>query len=274
MANLFIKFSVQHIELRTFQNMLYDFYGRYSSRFFPIYILWDVSDLVVNGNIEGTVTSNYRVVEGYEDPDQGVREIAKISMQQYSTNDIYVVFESIQAGKNRWYQVEKLVQDVLRHVYEDRYKILSVKPVGLIPYSLYFSKKEEEEERIWLEKVLPPPDMPKAEKESTLIKEPSKSIGSSPYKPKRKSSPLPIKKSDEEWIFDDDPSGKVPKYGSDGDLTGNEVKEIVKRCRVYQERGGPIRMFYDDVLQNRYPNKFSFETLRSWLKNKEFQPKS
>jgi hypothetical protein len=62
----------------------------------------------------------------------------------------------------------------------------------------------------------------------------------------------------------------LPKYGTDRDLSENDVRLIVKRCRTSQKAGTSVREFYMNVLLSDESNKFSFETLRSWLKNPRF----
>jgi hypothetical protein len=68
-------------------------------------------------------------------------------MSQYSEKEIQVDFESVQAAKNRWYQVEKLIHSILNFVYDHGIRITSVTPFGLIPFDMYYSKKELEEAR-------------------------------------------------------------------------------------------------------------------------------
>ncbi|MCJ7586091.1 MAG: hypothetical protein MUO30_15170, partial [Anaerolineales bacterium] len=124
MADLSIDFSIENDEIFFLINLFQRNYGRYSSQLFPIYICPDVSDTkVVGGYVDERVHSNQLVVEAYEDPDQGFREIAKIFVIQHSANEIGVVVKGIEEGKNRWYQVEKLVQSILKYVYDHGYTI-------------------------------------------------------------------------------------------------------------------------------------------------------
>lgn len=61
------------------------------------------------------------------------------------------------------------------------------------------------------------------------------------------------------------------KFGSCGDLSLDEVREIVKRCRAWRKEGGKLPAFYDKLNINPgEPKSFEKETLRSWLKNPKF----
>jgi hypothetical protein len=68
-----------------------------------------------------------------------------------------------------------------------------------------------------------------------------------------------------------DPQAVVGKYGTDRDLTKEQVIRIVARCKDYQQRGGTIASYYNDSLPPNIQNKFSLETLRSWFKDRKFQ---
>jgi hypothetical protein len=70
----------------------------------------------------------------------------------------------------------------------------------------------------------------------------------------------------------DDPTGGL--YGTCRDMTIGEVRNIVKRCKEFKERGGNIPEFYrrEDITPGG-PKSYELETLRSWLKNPKFRPK-
>lgn len=71
---------------------------------------------------------------------------------------------------------------------------------------------------------------------------------------------------------DMDPSGG--KYGTNRDLTIDDVRIIVARCKMFTEKGGKVTEFYR--LQNitpGNPKSYELETLRSWLKKSKFAPK-
>jgi hypothetical protein len=70
----------------------------------------------------------------------------------------------------------------------------------------------------------------------------------------------------------DDPTGGL--YGTCRDMTIGEVREIVRRCEKFKERGGQIPEFYrrEDITPGG-PKSYELETLRSWLKNPKFKPR-
>lgn len=61
-----------------------------------------------------------------------------------------------------------------------------------------------------------------------------------------------------------DPKGKVPKYGTDRNLTEEDVRRIVKKCQWYQVNG-TIEMYYQN-LPEYVRSQFAFDTLKGWLK--------
>ena len=81
-------------------------------------------------------------------------------------------------------------------------------------------------------------------------------------------SPLINDENDLLLMKDVDPKGVVGRYGTDRDLTTEQVIKIVAHCREYQLRGGTVGSYYNDRLQPNIRDKFSFDTLKSWLKNK------
>jgi hypothetical protein len=62
-------------------------------------------------------------------------------------------------------------------------------------------------------------------------------------------------------------------YGTCRDMTIDEVRSIVKRCRTFTQRGGKVPEFYrrQNVVQGA-PKSYELETLRGWLKNPKFSP--
>ena len=261
MADLSIKFTLEKIPLSMFKNFIIDMYGRFASRFFPIFIICDSADIVENGFVEGRDTFNFRVVEAYEDPDQGFRELAKINMMEFS-DSIFIEVKGIQEGKNRWYRVEKLFQSVLGNVFEMDYKIQSVVPINFIPYSMVQHTTKQEDKAF-------DEALAKWESEHGSIKPSGSSLPSQGI-----SLSLAGGEPKEEWVIDDDLSRNIQKYGTYRDLTENDVRTIIKLCRAVQEHEGTIQWFYTDQLPDRYKGKFELETLKSWLKNKKFKPKA
>jgi len=65
------------------------------------------------------------------------------------------------------------------------------------------------------------------------------------------------------------PDDTVKRYGTGRDLTKNDVRLHVRLCRQYQERRLTVRDYYNNLGQSP---PFSYETLRSYLKNPDFVP--
>ena len=66
------------------------------------------------------------------------------------------------------------------------------------------------------------------------------------------------------------------KYGTFRDLTIDDVKDIVERCRDFQAQGGKVPEFYRRQNLSPYqeePRSYALETLRGWLKDPRFAPK-
>lgn len=91
--------------------------------------------------------------------------------------------------------------------------------------------------------------------------------------PERTEPPLPTGDGTVDLPPMEDPTGG--KYGSCRDLTIDDVRDIVKRCRAFQARGGKIVEFYRRKSQSFSPGEprsYELETLRSWLNNPKFAP--
>lgn len=58
------------------------------------------------------------------------------------------------------------------------------------------------------------------------------------------------------------------KYGTNRDMSLEQVQDVVRRCKNYQKRGGKVPDFYSNWHFNS--GKFELETLRSWLKHPKF----
>jgi hypothetical protein len=63
------------------------------------------------------------------------------------------------------------------------------------------------------------------------------------------------------------PDEIVERFGTDRNLTKNAVRRYVKQCRTFQNKGGTVKGYY--ITLGVFP-PFSYETLRSWLKNPDF----
>lgn len=68
-----------------------------------------------------------------------------------------------------------------------------------------------------------------------------------------------------------DPDDTVKKYGTDRNLTTNDVRGYVRQCRAFQASGGTVESYYNNKFMTN--PLFSLDTLRSWLKNPKFAPK-
>ncbi len=66
-----------------------------------------------------------------------------------------------------------------------------------------------------------------------------------------------------------DPDRELKRYGSDRSLTKADVRGYVRRALLYQKRNYSLEEYYSKLNE---PN-FSYETLRSWIKNPEFVPR-
>jgi hypothetical protein len=86
-------------------------------------------------------------------------------------------------------------------------------------------------------------------------------------------SPLTDSAADLLLDKESNPSKDVGKYGTNRDLSESAVKILVKSCIAYQNHGGTIRAFYENMLSDTTRNRFALETLKSWVKNKKFRPK-
>jgi len=139
MANLNLQFSVKKFGGQEIRSIFYIYFGRYSSPLFPIYLHKESIKIKDNNNNE-IEDSYYRIVEAYEDPDRGVNDIAKISLKEISSGEVYVDITGIQERKNRWYQVEKLVHSILDHIIDRGALITSFIPTDFIhpPKKLIF----------------------------------------------------------------------------------------------------------------------------------------
>jgi len=61
-------------------------------------------------------------------------------------------------------------------------------------------------------------------------------------------------------------------YGTERDLTGQEVREIVGRVRQYQKHGGKITEWHRRNVPRGGPGSYTLECLYSWLKDDRFDP--
>jgi hypothetical protein len=63
------------------------------------------------------------------------------------------------------------------------------------------------------------------------------------------------------------------KYGTCRDLTIDEVRYIVAECCAFQEQGGKVTTFYEQLnITPGEPRSFELETLRGWLRDPKFAP--
>jgi hypothetical protein len=268
MADLYINFTVEHNKLSFLQNIFIGDYGKYNSPLLPIYII-SGPELSVDGYIGKKAHSNFLVVESCKDSDQGYREIAFILMRYQSDDEIYVAFKGLWEGENRWDQIEKLVKSILCFVYDRGYTILSVFPFNLIPLEMYFPKEKPRIIENSPDKIPPPKGILGTEKESDQ----------SDVKGSVSSKPMIYVGKDLGTDFSDilnmkfaDPSGNIPKYGTFHELTGNQVKAIVNRCRLELERESTISWYYDH-LPDYIQTKFTISALKKWLNNPKFKTK-
>ena len=263
MEEPYFNFTVQHNKQFFLQNILIGDYGKYNSPLLPIYIIsGDI--LKVDGYIEEKVHSDFLAVELYKDPDRGYREIASILVRYQTDNEIYVAIKGRWEGENRWDQVEKLVKSILQFLYDHGYTIISATPFNIIPIEMYSPKKGSEEFEKSTDKV--PSLIEPLAQERKVNQSGSEGSFSS-----NDSAILSVKTSSLTTLNPVDPESVVHRFGRDRDLTLSEVKEIVAACKEFQHHDGTISAFYFEVLQEYTRNKFSLETLKSWVKNKKYR---
>jgi hypothetical protein len=81
--------------------------------------------------------------------------------------------------------------------------------------------------------------------------------------------------SEQDELFEDEKYllGNNPKYGTNGDVTANEIRNFIKRYhRAHDNFGYSIPKFYNIALAS--PERFTLNTFRKWLKDDRFNPKS
>jgi hypothetical protein len=259
MENLYIEFSVQGLDAGLFFLNFVQKHGRFNSSFFPIFVIWKEFPPI-----------NYLILEANEDPLQEPREIAKMSFTTLDSES-KVVIEVIGDGRNRWYTVEKLVQTVLEDLWNKDYRINSVFPRGLLhPAKVGCTKKEligeYIEGELITEEIQSTPGLPEEVDQSGL--EGSESSNPIIHVPEN----LETNFQDLSLMNGVDPYGDNKKYGTDRDISGNQIRSFVHDCRLYQKSEGSIKRFYYEELAD-YHNKFAFETFRTWLKDPKFKPK-
>jgi len=141
MENLYIEFSVESLDPGIFFLNFVQKYGRFNSRFFPIFV----------SSRNEFPPINYLIIEANEDPLQELREIGKMTFMKLE-NESKVIIEFIGEGRNRWYTVEKLVQAVLEDLWNKGYRINSIFPRGLLhPIKVGYTKKEIIGKKIYIE---------------------------------------------------------------------------------------------------------------------------
>ena len=141
MENLHIEFSVQDLDAGLFFLNFVQKYGRFNSRFFPIFV----------SSRNEFPPIDYLIIEANEDPLQELREIGKMTFMKLE-NESKVIIEFIGEGRNRWYTVEKLVQAVLEDLWNKGYRINSIFPRGLLhPIKVGYTKKELIGKKIYIE---------------------------------------------------------------------------------------------------------------------------
>jgi hypothetical protein len=231
-------------------------YGRFNSPFFPIFIFSNEFPPI-----------NYLVREANEDPLLEPRKIAKMSFVKLDSES-KVIIEFIGEERNIWYTIEKLVKSLLEDLWNKGYRINSVFPRGLLhPTKIIYTKKELIGKNIYIEgelieeKAQITPGLSGEGNQSDLDESSSKG------------SVNTLAKSNSLVTMNDvDPERVVKRYGTYRELTLDEVRDIVAKCRAFQHKDGTIFSFYYEALPDYYRTKFSFETLRSWVKNEKFKP--
>jgi hypothetical protein len=266
MANFSIEIPAPY-GIEFFKSRLAEVFARLRSPFHEIFIYCDVNDIVVDGRVIRREKINFRVVAmidfvvGYEPPppelikmyqELDFIELAKIKIDSPSKGCIHVVVESLPAGEKRWHQVEELFQYILEKFTYGANRSSSDKPTGDNPDNVIHD------------------DVPLL----ASIPAETEELDHSNF-----SNLSPVAFQDSEinhqnlsLLNDGDPFGNKKKYGTDGDITANQIRTWMKQCKWYKDNEGSIRMFYDEEL-SEYHKKFTFQTFRSWRKDPRFKPK-
>ncbi len=86
-----------------------------------------------------------------------------------------------------------------------------------------------------------------------------------------KASPLPTPKESAQAEVCGGEEVTGGKYGTCRDLSFDDVKTIVVRCKAFQKRGGKVPEFYrhENITSNE-PRSYELETLKGWLKDPRF----
>jgi len=255
--NLHIEFSVQYLSEVLFSLDFVQKYGRFNSPFFPIFISYSKF-----------VPSGYLFLEANEDPLQEPRKIAKMSFVKMGS-DSKVIIDVVEEGKNRWYTVEKIVRAILEDLWDKGYRINSVFPVGLLHPSKVGKTKEEllVIGRYYIEGGLIQEEIQNSARLSKEDVQPD--LGESSSSESSKNQVEEIKSLD--IVKGLNPDRIVKRYGTDRELTLEDVRTIVKECKAYQSMRGTVSAFYNEELSEHISEKFSYETLRSWLKDEKFK---
>jgi hypothetical protein len=66
-----------------------------------------------------------------------------------------------------------------------------------------------------------------------------------------------------------DPDETYSKFGTNRDLTANDVRRYTSKCNAYTKKGGSVKGYYQTLGTNP---PFALETLRGWLKNHDLNP--
>lgn len=80
----------------------------------------------------------------------------------------------------------------------------------------------------------------------------------------------------DKWLEDEvNGDDDIPRYGTCGDLSRNDVRTIVRRCNAYRrQHGHSVRGFhlsqgFDEDKDD--PRSYTLETLRKWLRDSRFK---
>ena len=257
MEELHIEFSVQGLNPTIFYLNFIQKYGRFNSIFLPVFV-----------QFKGYPAINYLILEAKVDPLQSPLELAKMTFLEVD-NERKVLIEWIGKDRSKWYTVEKFAMSVLEDLWNKGYLIISVFPRGLFHHSkIGQTKAKMVGKGIYIEGELiteePQSNLSLSEEVNHSDEEELASFTGPSNAPSKSNLSLTLNAVDL--------SAVVKRYGRPRVYTLAEVKDIVAKCKNFQQRGGTIEAFYNDVLLPSTRDNFLLDTLRSWVKDKKFKP--
>ena len=187
--------------------------------------------------------NSFRIAEAPEDfHHEASRTLARIRHQEYSSR-LIVFIQGEEGEVDDWDKVISITKNIIAKIREFEYEIISVVPTELMPAEFFPAEK--------------------------LANKPYDPVGSEIKTSQQKKTDLPISpkgsKIQSSCELDD-----IPKYGTFRNLSTNQVKEIVRRCKDNQAQKISVKKFYLHVISKDERRKYALDTLKGWLRDKKF----